>query len=372
MSHVIAYGGLDWITPYDSDGDLFIFWSLAYRRLLVVQALGQYAAFVEKEDYIAWWNQCLENIQSCIDALDFEREDTWAYLVTTASGPRIIQKPRELYQIPCDFLWAPRVDVSEIDMQKMNQGFGLAVWRGRKVDVRIGFNDKELEQIEFETLALKEIQSMDIAYGLIAHVFRGDKLVGTMRESSRASRPVRATDRATVFAAFALLERAFMINRSLVNDQNIVMDEKGRVRMLYPDAIRLYGRDEREELERDAQTYHWEPLEKFFDIFTQNPGVELRWPIYLVYPSSTCLAPTPFSERFMVVPLRFDVHACIQPEEIKKKHRRRKGVSKMVRTVRSGGRTLALVTATRNDGGGSVVEEDPEDRVDGGGFIVEV
>ncbi|KAJ7607412.1 hypothetical protein FB45DRAFT_948254 [Roridomyces roridus] len=398
MPHVIAYTGHEWIAPDNSQGDLFIFWSLAYRRLLVVQALGQYAAFMEEEHAQSWEKQCLEEIQSCINAMDFEREDTWAYLVTTASGPRIIQKPRKLYEIPCDFLWAPRVDISEIDVQKMNEGFGLAVWRGRQVDVRIAFNDNELWQVECETRALKDVQHLDIAYGLVAHVFRGEKLIGIMRESAQASRPVQASDRAAVFAAFALLESAFMVNSSLINEDHIVMDEKGRVRMLYLRSIRLYGREEREELERDAQMYHWEPLREFFDLVT-NPAVEVRWPTYLIYPSSTYLAPTPSPERFMAMPLRFDVHACIQLEEIKKKHRRRKGVSK---TPRSGGHALEPLKATtpnidrpdtpaklgtphvqihvfrvadraedsQSDKGGSVVEE--EERVDGGGFIVEV
>ncbi|KAJ7614980.1 hypothetical protein FB45DRAFT_1064591 [Roridomyces roridus] len=203
-----------------------------------------------------------------MDTLDFNHEDGWAYLVSTPSGPRIIHKPRKLYHIPCDFLWAHRVDISEIDVQNMECGNANGIWRGQDVDIHIGFNDLELYWVHRETMALKALRGMDVAYALIAHVFRGEKLIGTMTESSQLSRPVRATDHTAVVAAFALLERAFMVHRN-VNARIIAVDEKGRVRLMYLAGLRHYGHHEREKLERDAQKYHWKAIEQLFNTFKQ-------------------------------------------------------------------------------------------------------
>ncbi|KAJ7601970.1 hypothetical protein FB45DRAFT_1016069 [Roridomyces roridus] len=193
IPQVIAFTGLWDLRDSTSVGDLFVFWSWAYRRLLVVQAVGQYSTDFADKEYESFRDRCLEDIQSCIDAVDFEHEDGWAYLVTTASGPRIIHRRTTLYRIPCDFLWAPRVDISEVDLQRIDGGHGLAVWRGKDVDVHFGFNDVELYILESEMRGRKAVRGMDISYNLVAHVFRGEKLIGMMKESSRASRPVRAT-----------------------------------------------------------------------------------------------------------------------------------------------------------------------------------
>ncbi|KAJ7607410.1 hypothetical protein FB45DRAFT_1011387 [Roridomyces roridus] len=150
IPHVIAFTGLWNLRDSTSVGDLFVFWSWAYRRLLVVQAVGQYSTDFADEEYESFRDRCLEDIQSCIDAVDFEHEDGWAYLIPTASGPRIIHRRTTLYRIPCDFLWAPRVDVSEVDIQRIDGGHGLAVWRGKDVDVHFGFNDVELHILESE------------------------------------------------------------------------------------------------------------------------------------------------------------------------------------------------------------------------------
>jgi hypothetical protein len=126
------------------------------------------------------------------------------------SGPRIIQRPREHYRIPCDFLWAPRIDISEIDIQSFycsHQGMGRGIWRGRQVDIHIGcdgaFNyhsiihdlkgetDGGLRLVERETRGLKAVRGLDLTYEIVAHVFRGDLLIGVLTESTHLSRPIR-------------------------------------------------------------------------------------------------------------------------------------------------------------------------------------
>ncbi|KAJ7607350.1 hypothetical protein FB45DRAFT_1067907 [Roridomyces roridus] len=381
MPNVIAHTGIRDIR--DGRGDIYTFWSWSYRRLLVVQAIGLTVEDAKTRDLH------LEKIQSCIDSIDFEHEDGWAYLVDKPTGPRIIHKPRKVYQIPCDFLWAPRVDVSEIDMQKIHHGKGRAIWRGKEVDVHIGCDDVELTVIEDETRALKATMGMDVTYGIVGHIFRGEKLVGVMRESSRASRTVGLADRAAVYAAFALLETAFILHTHILDIQSIAMSETGRVRMLDIHTFKYYRRNEREKLEQDAQKYHWGPLKELFDILTECVGCPIGLPGYFFFPTSTILASTPSPDTFMLISLWLTFDTCVQFDEEKKRRRRKVGskTSLEVRTARSKGHTHAPVKATRtldyhdpparlgSSRGRSAelrVLLAPEDeRVDGGGFIVE-
>ncbi|KAJ7135759.1 hypothetical protein C8R44DRAFT_976567 [Mycena epipterygia] len=228
--------------PQSNGGDIFILWNYAYHKFVVVQVVDR--TYDDEEDAFL-----LGKIQSLLDTIDFEWDEVfWAYLIGQPAGPRIIQRPREHYRIRCDFL---------------GQGLGRSVLRGKKVDINVGCDDLGLSYIERETRGLKAVRGMDLTYDVVAHVFRGGFLIGILTEPSELSRPIRS-DRAAVFAAFAKLERAFMLHKNLMDNQCILIDEKGRVRLRDLNNIICYAPHERKKFEEHAQDYHWDTLQQMF------------------------------------------------------------------------------------------------------------
>ncbi|KAJ7454957.1 hypothetical protein B0H11DRAFT_2068370 [Mycena galericulata] len=379
-------------------GDIFMFWNYGYRKFFVVQAIGV-QDYTSNEDHRRIQSNYLEKVQTCLPTVDFEHGSSWSYLIDTSLGPRIIQKSREPYRIPCDFLWAPRADISEIDMITLWRGFGRAIWRGKKVDIQIGYDDLELGLVERETRGLKAVRGLDLTYDLVAHVFRGDELIGILTESSQSSRPIRSSDRAAVFAAFAWLERAYIVHNFLIDYERILIDEHGRVRVLDLHCFVYYGRHERRKLEKDAQEYHWDALQRLFDGIVQSEPLPITYPMRFLYPSSTFLATTPTPKQFLLITLAFDFPPRTAEEEKKKSHRKSsKGPRGTLKTITVGPVPLgpkanSLVLKKMSHSGGytqppppysklplpherphfrRVLLVPPEDTVDGGGSIVEV
>ncbi|KAJ7730260.1 hypothetical protein DFH07DRAFT_849209 [Mycena maculata] len=320
---------------YQTNGnDIFILWNFAYRKLIVVEVVGLRLADFDHNDQE--YNKSitrtyLGKIQEHLETVDFESDDVWAYLIPPASGrpSRIIQRPRQHYRIPCDFLWAPRVDISEIDTYNFwcgsGQGLGRGVWQGKKVDFHIGCDDGGLQLVERETRGAKAVRGMDISYDVIAHVFRGDLLIGIMTEPCQASRPIRWSDRAAVFAAFARLERAFMLHGFLIDELRILIDEKGRVRILDLYNLEYYARHKRQKLEEDAQELHWDRLNLLFEGLALPLNRTAVSPLRLWYPASTILARTPAPERRLLVHIIIDLPVyTVQPAKDEKKSRHRK------------------------------------------------
>ncbi|KAJ7452042.1 hypothetical protein B0H11DRAFT_2068371 [Mycena galericulata] len=387
--------------PQRNSGDLFILWNYLYRKLIVIEAVDLRETSSDTEYYQnSLTNHWVGKIQALLNTVDFEHEDVWAYFIDKPS-PRIIQKSRNHYRIPCDSLWAPRVDISEIDTNFIwcySQGLGRGVWRGKKVDIHIGCDDGGLRLVERETRGLKAVEGMDLTYDLVAHVFRGDLLIGILTESCQASRTIRASDRATVFAAFARLERAFMLHDFLIDDQRILINEYGRVRILDLNSIVFYGRHERKKLEEDAQKYHWDRLHQIFE--NLGPYRSAVYPSRFVYSATTILARTPSPERVLLLTIALDYIARTQvPDNEKKRHRKPSSKTRETAKVIIAGpvslghkaHKLALTKMAHGSGYTPppppysklplpyerpafrrVLLAPPEDTIDGGGFIVEV
>ncbi|KAF8192799.1 hypothetical protein K438DRAFT_1935042 [Mycena galopus ATCC 62051] len=317
--------------PGAPGGDLLIFWNYYFRKLVVIEAMGLREE--NEPDYGTHKSTFayLEHIQSLIDTIDFEHGEIWAYMIDLASGRRIIQKPVQRYCSPCDFLWAPRVELSEIEITSlwyMSHGYGRGVWRGKEVDIQIACNDTTLKLIERETRAARALRGMDLAYEIVAHIFVGDLLFGFLTESAHLARPVRVTDRAAVYAAFAKLERGFMLHNFLIDLHRMVMDASGRVRILNLHHIRYYSPDQQRQFEEDAQFFHWDRLRKIFDMLAECQPVA---PAQFFQPAATILAKTPSPERLLIITIRFDpsLQAYLTPNEIA--NRRRKSSSKTTR-----------------------------------------
>ncbi|KAJ6463543.1 hypothetical protein C8R45DRAFT_522787 [Mycena sanguinolenta] len=295
-------------------GDLMLLWNYWYRKILVVEAVGVWQdternPLDQTSTYV-----CLENIQNLLDTVDFERGAMWAYLIDRPAGMRIIQRSGQHYCSPCDFLWAPRVDLSEIEITSLRflgHGWGRGIWRGKKVDIQLACDDVSLKLIEQETRGAKAVLGMDLTYALVAHIFVGDLLFGLLTEPSHLSRPVRLTDRAVVFAALAKLERANMLHGFLIDTERMMIDENGQVRLLELHALRYYSPHQRKQLEEDAQELHWDRLREIFDVLAlSHVGVPLKFmvPSKFMRAASTILMKTPSPERLLSIILTFEAN----------------------------------------------------------------
>ncbi|KAJ7092484.1 hypothetical protein B0H15DRAFT_834093 [Mycena belliarum] len=302
--NVTAYIGK---LPQEGD-DLFILWNYMRNKVVTVQVVG-YAANqigdeVDQERTARECNHYVGLIHSLIETIDFDLDESCAYMIQKPSGPRIIQRRKPYYRIPCDFLWAPRVDISEIEVQSIwsvGHGRGRGVWRGKQVDISMACDEGGLIVVEGETRNLKAMQGMDLTYNIVAHVFRGDALIGLLTESSRRAQPFKFSDRAAVFAAFAKLERAFMIYYGL--DSYRIYIDQGRVKLVTIANITYYAPHERENFEALAQEWHWDILRDIFSPPGCAPG-----PITIWYPDPTphgVLARTPPPERILFITLDF-------------------------------------------------------------------
>lgn len=172
-----------------------------------------------------------------------------------------------------------------------------------------------LTLVEREMRGLRAVRGMDLTYDIVAHVFRGDHLIGVLTETCEASRLVRPvilfflvlnmlssplnmqSDRAAVFATFARLERAFMLHIN-VDWQHVMIDENGRVRILDLESLIFYGRHERQRLERDAQKYHWDKLQELCARPLDPPPA---YPVRFMCSGATILARTPSPERVLLI-----------------------------------------------------------------------
>ncbi|KAJ7456985.1 hypothetical protein FB451DRAFT_1275511 [Mycena latifolia] len=337
-------------TQADGVGDLLILWNYAYRKPLVIQAIGLECDWNFGHDFQQKvTNQWLEKVQTVLDTIDFECEDFWAYLIDGPIGPKIIQRstPREHYRIPCDFLWAPRVDITEIETHRFwctGQGLGRGVWRGKKVDILIGCDDRDLQLVERTTRSLKAVRGMDVTYDVVAHIFRGNLLIGILTESSHLhlfnpSAIYRAI--VLVFAAFAKLERAFFLHEFLIDHQRVLIDEKGRVRILDLQTLVYYPPHERKQFEEKAQKFHWDRLPIIFDGLGPHSA---PFPPLFFKPASTILVRTPSPERVLLITLSFtlDMPASLSDDERSNHRRKKKSTS-----VRSNAKVLQIGSLTK-------------------------
>ncbi|KAJ7153445.1 hypothetical protein C8R43DRAFT_1001953 [Mycena crocata] len=319
--------------PDGGGGDVFILWNEWYRKIVIVQTVGFFHN--ENGDWEADRDHWLGKIQTVLHTIDFEHEAVWAYMIDRPSGSRIIQRSRELYHISRDSLWAPRADVSELDISHMwcpTYGLGRGFWRGKEVDITIGFEDFGLRYIENEMRGLRVLRGMDVHYDIVAHLFNGDRLVGILTECSRSARTIRRSDRALVFAAFARLERAFIIYRSVLIDHQMLVDENGRLRLPTTLHAVQYNPDDRETFDNDAQHYHWGPLKQLFEDLDRIAPYPLTYPMRFMKPATTLLATTPSPERLLLIPSLFSVFDfLIKAANKEKDNGRRKQSSKKLR-----------------------------------------
>ncbi|KAJ7270644.1 hypothetical protein B0H12DRAFT_774804 [Mycena haematopus] len=342
-----------------------ILWNYFYRKIVVVEAIGLWEdsepEYGDLKSTYVW----LDKIQSLFDTIDFEHGETWAYMISRPSGRRIIQRPAQRYGSSCDFLWAPRIDLAEVEITSLwfyGHGWGRGVWRGKKVDIQLACDDVSLKLVERATRASRILEGMDLTYAIVAHIFVGDLLFGLLTEPSHLSRPVELTDRAIVYAAFAKLERAFMLHGFLIDGERMVINENGRVRLLDISSLQYYAPHQRKQLEEDAQKFHWDCLRKIFnDLAVLGPAMPYRFS----KPASTILVKTPSPERLLLISFQslFQIYIIQNEETDCRQHKPSKRARRNPKTLSLGPLPLGPKQGARAHG---LVLAKPSRRIEAG------
>ncbi|KAL0952621.1 hypothetical protein HGRIS_006871 [Hohenbuehelia grisea] len=235
-SRVIAYVG----SENEREGCFYAFWKDG--QMLVIQTKpfvpSNYPDLLdnksEAERSISMFNLGLEKITTLLDVMDFGRSH-WAYFIERHDGSyRLEYRATPMYSISCQ-LWAPLVDESEITITRwMSCEDRLGKWKGRDVDLLIGWNDRWLRMVESETKGHRQLRGLDLTLEVLGHVVRDGHVVGLMTEPA-TGRLVQYHDRALVYNAVSKLQSRGLY--CYIHPSSIMI-VNGRVRLLRLSSVR--------------------------------------------------------------------------------------------------------------------------------------
>jgi hypothetical protein len=112
----------------------------------------------------------------------------------------------------------------------------------------------------------------DLTFPMLGHIVRDGAVVGVMTEASHG-RLVEFTDRAAVYDAVARMQQKGIIHRNL-HEGSVFITDSG-VRFLGISAVIVVEDDE--ELEEQAQRWHWNCLKALFDKLKDKPFNDHPW-----------------------------------------------------------------------------------------------
>ncbi|RDB17607.1 hypothetical protein Hypma_001101 [Hypsizygus marmoreus] len=205
----------------------------------------------------------LECIQNLLPTLEF-RKTKWGYLVKSVQGTGyrydVIQKPRRPRTFRCP-LWAPLIEEKARTFTKFwdvtDRG---GYWKGREVEVVLGYDDFHGKILEAITLAYWALQGLDITYEVLGHLVEEDgSVVGLVTEPT-TGRLVQYHDRALVYDAFSKLQRRGLHYNGIEFYNIHILNGKMRLSNNIP-SLRYH--DDREEFERKSARM-WEALNELF------------------------------------------------------------------------------------------------------------
>ena len=196
-------------------------------------------------------DETLEIIQTLLDHSRFGSVN-WGYLVSSSRGHhRIVYRNRALPRIVCR-TWAPLIDESELDITYWGQPeTQFAMWRGRKVEIRMAWNDLSANTVQIETIAREPLAGLDVSFEVLAHVLREGEVVGLVLEPTEG-RFVNRGDRALVYEAVAKMQ-----SRGLFFDffdryeaHNILITDDEKIRFVTVISIAPFDKDDKGHSER--------------------------------------------------------------------------------------------------------------------------
>jgi hypothetical protein len=240
----------------------------------------------------------LEVCRSLLHALPFGHANS-VYLTRDRSGSWKCV-PRQLPPKPLFEPWGefPLVDESEIRYTRFSvmPDIHEAVWEGYEVDIwspRPCTPAEEFEALDFAA-AYRDIGTLPYKFEILAFLTRDGLIAGMIFEPS-GGRPVRLSDRAVVYAAFADLERHGLMCR-WISEFDLVIAEDGLPKFTWLTRVHSVGTD-LVQAQEDLHIWHWGKLREMFARLEEKRGYRLNYKHLRVsryHPaSSTLLFPLP-------------------------------------------------------------------------------
>lgn len=138
-------------------------------------------------------------------------------------------------------------------------------------DLFVGWDDSSLEKVEREMKAYRALRHLDMTFEVLGHLVKpGGAVIGIVTEPA-IGRSVEYKDLALVYEAASRLQQNSMIFPGL-SYWNHTIIHQGKLRLVDLTAIRYYTQDETAALKADAERFHWNSIERSFDLMKSFPG----------------------------------------------------------------------------------------------------
>ncbi|PFH48849.1 hypothetical protein AMATHDRAFT_5430 [Amanita thiersii Skay4041] len=182
----------------------------------------------------------------------------WAYFLINKDGKRTLAyRQRPMYKIKYP-PYAPLIHEDEIQYIRPVRGYlREGLWKGRHVDVWVGWNDHSLRQLERQMRSYDLLRSLDVTYGVLGHIIDSQgNIIGMVTEPAY-SRPFQATDLLAIDDAMARMRKLGIYYT--LNECNVVMSLDGKVRFTHVWSVRPLksGEEEFERLYQQKLMQQW-------------------------------------------------------------------------------------------------------------------
>ncbi|KAJ3516232.1 hypothetical protein NLJ89_g1255 [Agrocybe chaxingu] len=246
----------------------------------------------------------LEIVQALLGSFKFG-ETNWAYLVhgskrnRDSGGYEIVTKPRWLPKVTCP-PWAPLIHESEVEFTVYGvAGDRRGIWKGKEVDITYGWNEDWVKRLDTAMQGHKFLEGMDLTFEVYGHLINSKgTIIGIVTEAGWG-RMATLGDRARIYQAISRVQRRGALYRACLTNRFMIAN--GKVRLLDPSAIEVFPPDKRNELERLAEYWHWDELDRLFhEIQTIGPFGDYRAPFARFtasYKDLECLPLPPSPEK---------------------------------------------------------------------------
>jgi len=221
------------------------------------------------------YNSLLTSIQILLDDIEFGRGD-WMYLLRDEDGgERLVYKRKPL--VISNFIWAPLIDETEIETTRWGiYGTREGWWKGKEVDLyepTLPSWGSLVERQNEGHMILQRTGLVDLSFRLLGHLTRDGVVVGNVFEASRG-RLVEFGDRAAVYEAVGRMQRKNVIYRDIASGEIFITETGVRFGRGVSSVIFVRNKDE---LEDEAEFWHWGKLERLFDKLKGAPFNNAFW-----------------------------------------------------------------------------------------------
>lgn len=289
------------------------------------------------------WFAGLRTIHSLLNTVEFGKGN-WGYLVSGKDGVQhIVQRQKRLRKVVFN-TWAPVINEREIEYTRFNSDGSErgGYWRGRPVDVFIGYDDFTLRVAEILMRGYWLTRGLDITYELVAHIVDDDgNLIGMASEADLGRLP-QYRDKALLYEAFARLQQHGIVYLSGL--WFFVTIFRGKVRLTNVAAFRARG-DPNLRFEEEVMNCHWKALEWMFSGLDPNNFTPRPVDSQAVYSPLLYMSVCPSPERPLFVSFGHvkDISIWTPPQELADE-RRSKNRRRRLLITGPGGRTMSEKT----------------------------